>query len=127
MPHRPARPCRYPRCPALTNDPSGYCPAHLSLSRRQQDRERGTAAERGYDWRWHKASRAYLAANPLCAICLKKDPLVIRAASLVDHKIPHKGDMALFWDESNWQSSCEECHRLKSASEDGAFGNPRRS
>ncbi|MFH0809709.1 MAG: P27 family phage terminase small subunit, partial [Pseudomonadota bacterium] len=35
-----------------------------------------------------------------------------------------KGDMALFWDESNWQSSCEECHRLKSASEDGAFGNP---
>lgn len=32
------------------------------------------------------------------------------AASVVDHKIPHKGDDALFWDETNHQSLCKPCH-----------------
>lgn len=45
-------------------------------------------------------------------------------ADLVDHIRPHKGDMELFWDGSNWQSMCDLCHRKKSASEDGGFGNP---
>ncbi len=126
MPHKPARPCRHPGCLALTADPSGYCLEHLSLARRQQDAARGTAAARGYDSRWHRASRLYLAEHPLCAICQRKTPPVIRAATLVDHIIPHRGNMALFWDESDWQSACDECHRQKSASEDGAFGNPRK-
>ncbi|HEX9813297.1 MAG TPA: hypothetical protein VGA88_14575 [Burkholderiales bacterium] len=28
----------------------------------------------------------------------------------VDHKIPHNGDPVLFWDESNWQGLCDNCH-----------------
>lgn len=32
------------------------------------------------------------------------------AAVIVDHIIPHKGDMELFWDESNWQGLCVSCH-----------------
>jgi len=31
--------------------------------------------------------------------------------------------MKLFWNESNWRASCDECHRVKTAKEDGAFGN----
>lgn len=32
-------------------------------------------------------------------------------ATVVDHKIPHKGDYGLFWDsENNWQSLCKRCH-----------------
>jgi hypothetical protein len=50
----------------------------------------------------------------------------VRIANVVDHIIPHRGDMELFWDESNWQSMCEPCHNRKTASEDGAFGNPSR-
>lgn len=46
-------------------------------------------------------------------------------AEVVDHKIPHKGDMKLFWDESNWQPLCIRCNSVKSAREEGGFGNDR--
>ena len=28
----------------------------------------------------------------------------------VDHVEPHRGDEALFWDEGNWQATCEWHH-----------------
>lgn len=28
----------------------------------------------------------------------------------VDHRTPHKGNDALFWDESNLQTLCKACH-----------------
>lgn len=46
-------------------------------------------------------------------------------ASVVDHRIPHRGDMTLFWDSSNWQSMAKTCHDKKTAREDGGFGNVR--
>lgn len=126
MPRKPSRPCRNHSCPALTDDASGYCPKCLSFMRKQQDADRGTAAQRGYDSRWHRRSRQYLAEHPLCAECQKKTPPGVTAATLVDHIIPHRGAMALFWDELNWQALCTECHNVKTAKEDGAFGNPTR-
>lgn len=44
-------------------------------------------------------------------------------ATVVDHAAPHRGDRALFWDTSNWQSLCAHCHNVKSACEDGGFGS----
>jgi len=35
----------------------------------------------------------------------------------VDHIIPHRGDEKLFWDETNWQALCHECHGVKTAKE----------
>jgi 5-methylcytosine-specific restriction enzyme A len=32
------------------------------------------------------------------------------AATVVDHRIPHRGDRELFWDRSGWQSLCARCH-----------------
>jgi 5-methylcytosine-specific restriction enzyme A len=32
------------------------------------------------------------------------------AATVVDHVVPHKGDLELFWDQSNWQGVCKACH-----------------
>jgi 5-methylcytosine-specific restriction protein A len=32
------------------------------------------------------------------------------AATVVDHVVPHRGDMALFWDPKNRQSLCDTCH-----------------
>ena len=29
---------------------------------------------------------------------------------LVDHIMPHKGNMALFWNRANWQPLCNHCH-----------------
>jgi 5-methylcytosine-specific restriction protein A len=42
---------------------------------------------------------------------------------VVDHRIPHRGDKRLFWDQSNWQSMSKTCHDRKTATADGGFGN----
>ena len=44
------------------------------------------------------------------------------AATVVDHIVPHKGNEAFMWDESNYQSLCKTCHDRKTATEDGGFG-----
>jgi len=64
--------------------------------------------------RWHhsprmrKARLVFLAANPLCVFCARVGR--VEAATVVDHKIPHKGDYKLFWDRDNWQGLCKQCH-----------------
>lgn len=95
-----------------------YRPVCSSSVRRFKDRR--TSAQRGYGHRWRKASKAHLAANPLCVPCKEKG--VCESATIVDHIVPHKGDEELFWDESNWQSICKPCHDSKTAREDGGFG-----
>ena len=72
---------------------------------------RGGAAERGYDGRWRKVRIAFLQRNPLCVECMRKG--VLTPATVVDHIIPHRGDMSLFWDEENWQPLCKNCHDRK--------------
>ena len=121
MPTRPARPCRNRACSSLTLDPSGYCSTHKKQQQRQIDANRGTSTERGYNTRWTHARKMYLAAHPLCVICLVQGKVV--AAQVVDHIIPHRGDYALMWSESNWQSLCAFHHGQKTAIQDGAFGN----
>ncbi len=58
--------------------------------------------------RWRKARKAYLNKHPLCVMCEKRGLTV--AATVVDHKKPHKGNLELFWDEDNWQPLCKQCH-----------------
>lgn len=41
---------------------------------------------------------------------------------VADHKQPHRGDEALFWDEGNLQTLCKPCHdRKKQAAERAAL------
>jgi 5-methylcytosine-specific restriction protein A len=82
---------------------------------------RRSAASRGYGYRWMKARKLFLSINPLCVLCKLEN--IIKAARVVDHIIPHKGDMAKFWDRSNWQSLCTAHHNTKTATEDGGFGH----
>ena len=116
MPYKPLKPCRYPGCGALTAE--RYCDKHKP--ERAPD-NRATANSRGYNARWRRARKMFLAEHPLCAECEKNGRLT--AATVVDHIIPHKGDQALFWDESNWQPLCKRCHDRKTVREDGGFGN----
>lgn len=81
-------------------------PATVSLSR-------GSSTARGYDHRWRRARKRYLAKNPLCVHCEAEG--IYTAANEVDHVIPHRGDQALFWDESNWQALCKPHHSAKTA------------
>ncbi|MCY1348623.1 hypothetical protein D9M69_347750 [compost metagenome] len=74
-----------------------------------------TTNERGYTYRWQKERERFLAKHPLCKRCQAKS--IVTVATDVDHVIPHRGDDALFWDESNWQPLCHPCHSVKTQQE----------
>ena len=78
-------------------------------------RDGKTTNERGYTYRWQQARAAYLRSHPLCIMCQVDG--VIAAADVVDHVEPHRGDMALFWDEANWQPLCKGHHDAKTQTE----------
>lgn len=78
-----------------------------------------SARERGYTREWEKARAAFLQVYPLCVMC--QDEGVIQAATVVDHKIPHRGDDKLFWDESNWQPLCKLHHDKHKQSQERAI------
>lgn len=70
--------------------------------------DRQSSAQRGYGSKWQRARKAWLLKHPLCK--MHADRGLVVAATVVDHIIPHRGDMTLFWDRNNWQSLCKACH-----------------
>lgn len=112
IPYKPNKPCRHPGCARLVPSGQTYCEEHLPL----HPEYTRSAAARGYNSRWNKARKVYLADHPLCAECLRCGKYT--AATVVDHIIPHRGNNELFWDESNWQSLCKRCHDKKTGRED---------
>lgn len=73
---------------------------------------RGKTAERGYGAKWQKARAAYLAAHPLCVHCEAQGK--VRLATDLDHIVPHRGNMTLFWDfKGNVQPLCSLHHKIK--------------
>jgi 5-methylcytosine-specific restriction protein A len=118
MPNKPLKPCNKAGCHELTRE--SYCEQHKK-EKHQYDKNRGTAAQRGYGAKWRKARKYYLSANPLCVKCREEDKLSV--ATVVDHITPHKGDKGLFWDQNNWAALCASCHSRKTVQEDGGFGN----
>jgi len=81
-----------------------------------------SSTKRGYDSRWQKARLTFLAKNQLCVYCLKQG--YIQGAEVVDHIVPHRGDMKLFWDVDNWQALCRRCHASTKQMEEKAEGKP---
>lgn len=128
----PFKPCRFPSCSVLLPVGAGqpaYCDKHRRHGEeskrnpkrdRTRERERQGAHARGYDHRWRRASKSFLANNPFCVICAARPyPLSVIPvpATVVDHVKPHRGDKELFWDETNWQALCTPCHNRKTARE----------
>lgn len=115
MESRVPRPCRHGGCRVLTTE--GYCEKHKPTA----NAGRLSSAARGYGYKWRQSSKLYLAKHPYCAECARQGRREL--ATEVDHIVPHKGDMKLFWDRKNWQGLCHTCHSIKTAKEDGGFGN----
>jgi 5-methylcytosine-specific restriction protein A len=84
------------------------------LASKQPKASRDSANSRGYNREWRKARLDHLRRFPFCVECAKQDRYI--SATDVDHIIPHRGDMVLFWKRSNWQSLCKSCHSKKTAS-----------
>jgi len=122
MPEAPLKQCA--RCKrVLTRDP--YCPACTEIKNKQYQNNRNKDWQHLYGSKWQKARWYYLRKHPLCEECLRNDittPLIDKKyQGVVDHIVPHKGNVKLFWDRNNWQSLCTSCHNKKTAKE-GAFG-----
>lgn len=82
------------------------CPCEQKTDRERKERhdaKRPSSSARGYSRQWEKARTAFLKVNRFCRRCGK-------LATVVDHRMPHRGDKALFWDRENWQPLCVACH-----------------
>lgn len=107
------RPCLAPGCRELVKG-GGRCSTH----ERKRDQERGTSHQRGYGAKWRAYRLRFLQAHPLCAPCLAEGRTT--AATVVNHKVAHKGDPELFWDPANHEPNCRPHHdRITS---EGDFG-----
>ena len=102
------------KCYAMPPAPKQHKP--LSIGKQHQARTvatvrdkpvRRSARARGYTKQWERFRAAFLANNPLCEFCLAKG--ISRAARVVDHDIPHRGDPLLFWDNT-FTALCDRCH-----------------
>lgn len=114
------RPCARPGCHNLVD--SGLC----DDCARERERQRGSAHARGYTRRWEKYRLWFLHRNPFCgdrlpgtaatmdSRCAVEQRVTI--ARVVDHIVPHRGDQRLFWERTNHQSLCKDCHDAKTRS-----------
>jgi 5-methylcytosine-specific restriction enzyme A len=77
--------------------------------------QRSPAAQEYRRWyrtaRWQRRRAAHLAANPLCANCLRHGRVTV--ATVAHHKEPHRGDPERFW-HGELESLCDaapwRCH-----------------
>ena len=53
--------------------------------------------------------------QPTCHECTRQG--AITPATFVDHRRPHGGNDAMFWDQSNWQPLCRRCSNMKTDQE----------
>ena len=110
MAQAPKRLCR--RCTRGVVDPAtGACSKCGVIPRHgwQDDKERGTRHERGYDNAWLKLAAVYKLRHPFCEDCLARGRHV--PVDEVHHKTPFSGmDDPLRLDWSNLRSLCKLCH-----------------
>jgi 5-methylcytosine-specific restriction protein A len=57
--------------------------------------------------RWRHVARYQLMTEPLCRFCLERG--TPEPATVVDHVVPHHGDITSFW-TGKLQSLCKRCH-----------------
>lgn len=88
---------------------------HRRAQYAQNDAQRGTSAERGYDSAWRRLRAQHLRANPWCVMCAAIGKT--EKATDVDHIVPHKGDDTLRLDPYNLQSLCSWHHKSKTMRE----------
>lgn len=116
--------CIAPGCDEIAVEGGNRCCDHAVQAKARADlakaeAKRGQAAVIGaalYSTPgWRRARKQWLVRHPLCADCAELG-LVVEARE-VDHRLPHRGDLKLFWDRNNWQSLCKPCHSRKTARE----------
>lgn len=120
MPNRPMAICSVPGCSELVPAGTGYCEKHAEKQKQKRkesfkeyDKQRGSASERGYDYRWQKYSRWFL-KQPENVFCKLQLPGCTNLSECVDHIDPPDGPKdPRFWDKNNHQGACLHCNSVK--------------
>jgi 5-methylcytosine-specific restriction protein A len=86
----------------------GTLPPRLAVQQEGWRNTGMTSGDRGYTYQWQQARARHLRLHPLCVLCQAEG--IVASALVVDHRIPHRGDMVKFWDQDNWQSLCAHHH-----------------
>jgi len=111
MPSRPLKICSHPSCSELVK--SGKCEQHSKQEQQRYDRQRGTAHDRGYNYRWSKYSQWFL-RQPENVFCKLQLPGCTNLSKCVDHIDPPDGpNDPRFWDPKNHQGGCIHCNSKK--------------
>lgn len=101
--------------------------AFLEQGERQYDKARKEANPlRGLygTAQWQKLRWSVLVRDLFtCQRCKVIEPLTARLVA--DHRIPHRGDLSLFWDPKNLQCLCKTCHDSDKQREEAATRRPR--
>jgi 5-methylcytosine-specific restriction enzyme A len=114
MPTKSPHFCLHPGCRTLTVD--AYCMEHAPLHQYTDNRENATA--RGYDNRWRKFSRRYLAMPEHQFCVLHISPACRGLAECVDHIVPLQGpNDPRKYDIKNLQPACLPCNTAKGRKE----------
>lgn len=61
-----------------------------------------------YGTAWRRFRKRFLQEHPLCVMCEQQG--LLTGATVVDHIIPHRGDLELFWRDGNHQALCKTHH-----------------
>ena len=105
--------------------PPVHRPSYLPPAGQRQraaERDRGSAASRGYGSDWRRVRALVLAEEPLCRFCLERGLYV--PAEHVDHIVPFAGAPELRLDRTNLRPLCEQCHQARTSRE-GGLARPR--
>ena len=98
--------CSVPTCPNIGTY-KGRCAQHA----RVQERTRYNSAIRKWycSEYWKNLRASVLAQYPICVDC------GMAPSTMVDHREPHRGQYAVFWNRANLQAMCADCHGRKTA------------
>jgi len=102
----------------MTGGQRNYKPKHKTSSVGREYNPRA-AWVRLYDGDWEKYRVKFLDINPRCYACGER-------ATVVDHLVPHQGDVVLFKKRDNHIPLCKSCHDTITAIHDRRYrpGNP---
>jgi len=123
--------CREAGCPGRTTHRNGRCDTHQDPKSRRAAFTNKAESDKWYHLAiWGKVKAAFRAKYPERAVvCQWKDEngiLCGQTATDTDHVVPHRGNWPLFLggvDFENLQGLCASHHSVKTAKEDGGFGN----
>ncbi len=88
----------------------------ITSAERKQLNKILSSGEVAYSSKWQRRRKIFLMTNPLCYYCERAGATT--PAVVVDHKVPHRFNATLFWDEKNWQSLCSPHHQSSKQKEE---------